>query len=520
MKFEAVGKATLPPLAWCARIGRGDPAVRVCHGKGVESGDDFICEGAWSGAYAEQDFARAMTFTGTGVCIGGHEGVWLVAPTHTLQAIYLLRAGDEVLASNSLPFLLSQGNDGVDTRYKFYDYDIMSIMKGLGRYTRKIPTRNGRWIHLYYHCNVLVTSDLDLVMQAKQAPPSFETYAEYYSFLQGEVRAVSRNANDVERKIRYALLTTISSGYDSPACSVLAKAAGCDQAVTFKKARSGENDSGKEIADVLGLEVQEYDPDEYLKRADFPEAEFIATGYGGDDVIMASLEKVLPGKLLLTGYHGDKVWAREGMKVGPDIVRGDASGGALGEFRLRVGFINLPVPFIGCVHHPLIQKISNSREMREFSLPDTAYDRPLPRRMVEESGVPRHLFGQKKKMIARPYQTTGLINPPLERVMSEHSCQDFYRFAESLPLFDSLFDRVLFSLKHALYRFNLRLIQSVKMKAVCARLGITLPYEPLVSWRYSKPRTVHCLAFHWAVERMKPRYRLFPAPKRCPEGVV
>ena len=88
----------------------------------------------------------------------------------------------------------------------------------------------------------------------------------------------------------------------------------------------------------------------YLERKDCPEIDFLATGYGGDDLIYSSAERRLGARLLLTGYHGDKVWARHNDSVSPNIVRGDPSGGSLAEFRLRVGFLNLPVPFIGCVN--------------------------------------------------------------------------------------------------------------------------------------------------------------------------
>jgi hypothetical protein len=39
------------------------------------------------------------------------------------------------------------------------------------------------------------------------------------------------------------------------------------------------------------------------------------------------------------------------------------------------------------------------------------YDRPIPRRIVESCGVPRHMFGQEKKAIAQPLWTS----PVLER---------------------------------------------------------------------------------------------------------
>jgi len=100
-----------------------------------------------------------------------------------------------------------------------------------------------------------------------------------------------------------------STGYDSPACAVLARAAGCREAVTFTRARSDfpdTADSGAGLANLLGLSVEEYDPENYRLIKGSPEVEFIATGLGADDTIFAVLERKLPGRLLLTGYHGDK----------------------------------------------------------------------------------------------------------------------------------------------------------------------------------------------------------------------
>ncbi len=310
----------------------------------------------------------------------------------------------------------------------------------------------------------------------------------------------------LQRKIRYSPLATVSSGYDSPACAVLGKSAGCTQAVTFGTSRSGEDDSGLQIGEILGLTVREFDSLAYLQRTDCPEAEFLATGYGGDDCIMAALEEVLPASLLLTGYHGDKIWGQD-VKAGPHIVRGDPSGASLGEFRLRLGFLNLPIPFIGCTQHESIMLNSNSAAMRAWSVENMHYNRPIPRRIAEEAGVPRHLFGQKKKAIARPYQTTGTRNPELSRVLSPASYQAFCSFTEGKPMFEGVLERIGFTFMHALYRFNLRIVRSVKLAYLVGALGFKLPSKPIIPWKYSKPRTKHSLVFHWGFERIKVRYR-------------
>jgi hypothetical protein len=67
----------------------------------------------------------------------------------------------------------------------------------------------------------------------------------------------------------------------------------------------------------------------------------------------------------------------------------------MSELRLVAGFIQLPLPFIGARNKPDIVRITESSEMDPWRL-GNAYDRPIPRRIAEEAGVPRHLFGQSK----------------------------------------------------------------------------------------------------------------------------
>ena len=70
-----------------------------------------------------------------------------------------------------------------------------------------------------------------------------------------------------------------TSGYDSPTCAVLARAAGCTEAITFTSARGDfaeREDSGHRVANHLGLSCTERDPKAYLSRDDCPEAEFVA----------------------------------------------------------------------------------------------------------------------------------------------------------------------------------------------------------------------------------------------------
>jgi hypothetical protein len=67
----------------------------------------------------------------------------------------------------------------------------------------------------------------------------------------------------------------------------------------------------------------------------------------------------------------------------------------MGEIRLTAGFAQAAVPFIGARCFPDIYRITESDEMVPWRL-NNNYDRPIPRRIAEEAGVPREMFGQTK----------------------------------------------------------------------------------------------------------------------------
>jgi hypothetical protein len=497
----------LPALAWSARIDR-DQHVTITHGKWVETDAASAVEGAWSCRFEDRDFPAAMTFTGTGIRVTP-DVVVAATPTHTLQPVYSTRTPDAVLFANSLAFLLVAANDGLDVNYRRYDHDLMSVMNGLREYVRTIPTRSGRGVRVHYHANVEVSGGLTLREVPKAATRPFETFDDYHSFLVTEVQSVVANAADAARILRYRPVTTVSSGYDSPTCAVLARAAGCAEAITFTRAQGNfadREDSGRHVADYLSLSCTEHDPQAYLSRDDFPEAEFVAAGTGGDDIVYVALEGALPGVLLFTGYHGDKIWARSGVHPSRDIVRGDPSGGSLTEFRLRVGFLNLPVPFIGCTEHRSIHAVSNSSQMKSWSR-DAAYDRPIPRRIVESAGVPGHLFGQTKKAVALPYQTTQTRNPPLTEWLTRNSQLNFEQWLQMHPVFTSPWDRLWFGLMHRLYWLNVGGLAKARRCAAPIGMSRVLPCLPWIADSYAKQRSEHMVLFHWGMERMMDRYR-------------
>jgi len=480
----------------------------------VEIGEDHFVEGAWSGAFHDHSFAQATTFCGTGGLFD-RQGLLLSSSTNTLQPIYVIRMAEELIASNSLALTLQLANSELKRQYRYHDVDLMSIMLGLHRYRRRLLTESGVRVALYYHCNVRVLPDLGVQQLAKARLDKPLTYAQYVGMLFHQTAAVVANASDVERRTRFRPMTTISSGYDSPACAVLARAAGCSEAMTFARAADAidsHDDSGSKIAESLGLSIVEFDPCAYKTKPGFPEVEFLAPGYGGDDVIYLGAEAVLSDRLLFVGYHGDRVWGRSAV-LGANFERGDPSGGSLQEFRLRVGFLALAVPFIGCEHIKDIRNISNSADMHPWSVSLTGYDRPIPRRLVEEAGVPRKSFGQLKKAAARPARAADIEDPPIQKFLSAESLVQFRQWSKNTPLYLGVWDWLSHLVLHQTYMAFARLASGL-LKLFPASKGFGLHWlfwQRLgpVPWRYAKPRSVHSLLIFWAHEHIRARYAPF-----------
>ena len=502
MKFEFKENLSLPKLAWCAEFTQSESVVRVYHGRSVETAPNLFFEGAWAGKFSDGAFEDTIACVGSGGKIT-NAGVLFATPSHMLERLHSVRVGNRLIVSNSLAFTLSLIDDALDTKYKFYHFDLMTNMRGRRRYKKSIKTQRGHTLRLYNHCNFLVRDDLSVNISEKSLPSDFGSFEDYVGFLTSTLKAIHQNAMDEARKIQYAPLATISSGYDSPACSLLATEIRCEQAVTFAKARSGYDsidDSGKNIADLIGLDVVEFDREAYLQMPSYPEAEFLACGAGGEEVVFASLENLLPNRLFITGYLGDAVWNRKSQTVGRELRMLYPGGSCFGEFRLRVGFIHLPLPAIGYVNHPSIYRISNSEEMASWSVP-TDYDRPIPRRLLETRGVPREFFGQHKMAITQPLWNTDR----LEQCMTAASYDEFLEFAQRVPLFNSRFEQARFNFGRFLYETNLRI--NWRLDVLAQKFGRRVSERPLVPERYFQPLGLNALTFHWGLDRVLKTYK-------------
>jgi hypothetical protein len=387
----------------------GEPAIRVLHGPQVEIRENHFFEGAWDGAFEAFRFDQAATVAGSGARIA-NEHVLFCGPSHMGERFQSIRVGDELFVSNSLAFLLALSGERLDPNYSHYSRDFLDLRRiGIKVKQKRLHLLGPRLVDLHDCCNLRIEPDLTATRLEKPFGPPPRDFSEYRSFLEDTLRATIANAGHAERGWSYRPVTMLSQGYDSTAVSALASRAGCREAVTFRRSGSKtgpQDDNGSAIAACLGLRIAEYERLDFKKLPEFRADEFYIDPWSVDRH-MAVMEKQLGGALLLQGRGADNFWPSMGGRLwgllsdyghpflqNPPTVH--LGGLALGEFRRRVGFIDFPLASSGGIHAPAIYAIGRSKTMKPWSVGGN-YDKPIPRRIAEEAGVPRHLFGQTKK---------------------------------------------------------------------------------------------------------------------------
>ncbi|MDT8364770.1 MAG: hypothetical protein RQ714_09045 [Nitrosomonas sp.] len=132
--------------------------------------------------------------------------------------------------------------------------------------------------------------------------------------------------------------------------------------------RFGEAENGDQVADYIGLNPISIERNAW-NELDGVEILFLAADGTAEAVPLASASPNLSDKVLLTGYHGDKIWAKDTKDLSENIIRGDSSGLSLTEYRLWAGFIHCPITFWGVQQIRDINLTSNSEEMRFWDIP-------------------------------------------------------------------------------------------------------------------------------------------------------
>lgn len=385
----------IPPLSWLLDW-RGDRGVLHC-GSGVEMRDDAWFEGVWAGDFEAWDFDRVPDVFGSGgLCRDGY--LHLVAPSHCLEPLFLMQDGGRLLAANSLAFLLSYADSGIVADDFSYAERFLDVLHGIDHLRFGIPCLGGT-VQVVYHFNVEVGPGGAAGHVAKPPSPPFPAYADYIGHVTRISGRLLANASSLARRYRFEPLSTLSKGYDSPACAIIARTAGCRDAVTFESSLDREgsrqlDDCGLEIGQRLGLRVSTYRRElpPHASEEDF--SQFFCDGGLGGEMYWLAMAGDLPGKALVTGILGGQVWGRfEGART--LFEKNDCAGIGLGEFRRRLGFAHIPLPYIASTRLANLLDISRSPEMAPWSI-GGEYDKPIARRIVEEAGIPRSAFGQTK----------------------------------------------------------------------------------------------------------------------------
>lgn len=317
--------------------------------------------------------------------------------------------------SNSLAFVLEAGKAGPSSSFfsrlteVLHDATFDDGKRGVDRTEPLVLSCAGFTLYRIVFHNFEVGREGTLRRRWTRPRRDFTTFASYRDFLEARMRELVVNGAAPARRRPLKPMTSLSGGYDSTAVSALAARAGCLEAVTLAVSVFGRDDSGTSVGSRLGLNVTEHphplgtsidqlDFDGLPKEVAASSLEFIATAGIGDDVAFLPFEDRLADTICFSGAFGDSIWARE-ADVDSGLPVRVMFGKSITEFRLRTSFAYVPVPFIGARFAPPIRAISKSPEMAPFTM-GTDYDRPIPRRIAEESGVPRGAFGTAKTATA------------------------------------------------------------------------------------------------------------------------
>lgn len=479
-----------PPLAWFAQCSKENKKIIVLHGSHVEINHEWFCEAAWPDNFLEGNFDKTDLVAGTGARLRENTIVF-VSPGNTVDRILSIEVEDRLLVSNSLPCLLAVSGAEIDPTYPDYYRDFTTILKGISEYKKTIKTSMSDIQITMFGYIVWSRSEI-LYLTRKVTNRNFQSFSQYEQFLQLNIKKLFENMSDGGRIKKYQPLSTISSGYDSTAISALARQAGCKDVLCIDTDRYGNLENGDQVASYLNLNPYQIKRDAWLQLKG-EEIYFLAADATAEAVFMAGAGELLTNRVLLTGYHGDKLWSKDTKDLSENIVRGDSSGLSLTEYRLWKSFIHCPITFWGVQQIRSINQISNSEEMKPWDIPGD-YSRPIPRRIAESMGVPRDVFGITKK--ASAVGSTEFLSPDFlkdYRTWLANHRSKWLKRGQLPPITNRNFERLTEKL---FYFFQYLLLRT--------------PYF----WRLvpdnslDRPSGMRKYVFVWAVNKVKELYRI------------
>ena len=411
MRFSYQLSPDLSPLAWVAQVSfpSATATIRVTHGRFVETHPHFFVEGTWAGDFEKGRIQDSDTVFGSGGCLTDGSATF-VSCTATTDFLYHNEDIGQFCISNSLPLLLATLDDELQTSCEDYSHINMSILDGIRKYRTDIPTCKGH-VTRAMHGNLQIGA-AGIKRVDKPFPPGFQQFEEYREFMRNRIGALFANARHPARQKPMHVFSTQSKGYDSTAVNALAAPYGIDKVFTspqskerrsfyLGKALAQPSDDGTPICETLGLECIRIDRLRFREKLDREQYYWAGLDNNSDLNLHHIHAYVTQPTLLLTGNLGEIWYTSKAIgkarlpTFNDELIRWDQAGHGLGEVRLSSGIVQVAVPFIGARNRKDILNITDSVSMNPYRL-GGGYDRPIPRRIAEEAGVPRDLFGQVK----------------------------------------------------------------------------------------------------------------------------
>jgi hypothetical protein len=489
MRFELIENRAIPAGAWCMTVTRGSDIVPVEHGTAVDRVGDGFFEGVWSGDFAAGDFLRALTRAGTGaVIVDG--SVIAVGASAMHRGVMRIDLGDALVLSNSYVFLAARAGVRPCMQHSDYFWDRQS---GRTHPSRPAVLRfSGPPIVLELMPALVIDRDLRISRRRLDHGPGFTDFASYRALVDREMAAIAANATSPRRDHPFELVASLSAGYDSTASAVFGARAGWKRAFTLVKG-DGDPDDGSELGRSLGYEVEACPSDAWERSGPFPEAGDLVNSGPAIMARVRGAEHLLRRAVITAGGYGDRFWSRDPGMIGPDMERpGPTASGvdSFSELELRLGSVMLHVPAIG-VRDATIFDVANSAEMAPWQV-GGAYDRPIPRRVIEEAGIARGRFAVTK------LAGSHFRSP---EILTAASRADYERWlaVNDRPLLRRLRNRLVRAsppVRHQLLRIAPRV-------PLAARLA-----DRLVPLRTLRWETDHL--YHWAFDKELPRYEPLP----------
>lgn len=499
--------SSLPVNGWSAVIRKQEYLIRVFHGSGVETRDQFFAEALWNDRFDPEGMGKATLFFGTGCMIRGKEVVFMTSSDQTAP-LYSLQRREEIIFSNSIIHLMTLAGTTPLSAYPFYTYDfVRNSRAGIAQPAGTLFHSGSGTLKVHFNTKISVNIRLIMGFSPYLTVPEPVNYKSLMSIYRAEISRLFENGADEARRFKYGQTILCSSGYDSLANAVVCAGLGSRRFISVVNSRSDapEADSGKGPMGLLGIEVREVDRYVHLSNSTHCDAEFALTGINNYP-FLSGCEEDLGRSLLVNGSLGDVIWSVNHHRLSGDdwtdwgliLLPGVSST----EHRLRVGYIDVGPQSMFVRHAKAVFRIASSEEMKAFRInPD--YDRPIPRRIIEEAGIPRGSFAQRKMMTA----SVGYFYAQNMHPDAREAYHSFVFKSNPTGIF-RWFSKGLFSMEHFLYKYWFKKHQQfrndhpdrIRLVALDGR-RVSVPWE-------------QSFLFQWSFDMLKGRYSELPLISR------